>query len=108
MKNVNKQLVEMADSIEDLATIICGHGFYAYHNDDVKYPIPKDAVKEYLEMGAQLITKCAKYGTVQKDNQVLLDDGAYIDLDPSMSLKPSFPVKEGERVKVLFIKEDIV
>lgn len=49
----------------------------------------------------------AKSGTVQKDNQVILDDGTYIDLDPSMQLKPSFVgLKEGDRIKVILIKED--
>lgn len=48
-----------------------------------------------------------KSGTVQKDNQVILDDGAYIDLDPSMQLKPSFVgLKEGDRIKVIVIKEN--
>ena len=46
-----------------------------------------------------------KSGIVQKDLQILLDDGMYIDLDPSMQLKPSFSVKEGERVKVAISKE---
>ena len=54
----------------------------------------------------QLMAK-AKSGTVQKDNQVILDNGAYIDLDPSMKLKPSFiGLKEGDRIKVIIIKED--
>lgn len=53
----------------------------------------------------QMMAK-AKGGTVQKDYQIILDDGTYIDLDPSMSLKPSLAVKEGERVKVIVIKED--
>lgn len=46
----------------------------------------------------------AKSGIVQKDLQIILDDGMYIDLDPSMQLKPSFSVKEGERVKVVIFK----
>lgn len=48
----------------------------------------------------------AKSGIVQKDLQIILDDGMYIDLDPSMQLKPSFSVKEGEKVKVVISKED--
>jgi len=53
------------------------------------------------------VKKCGtKSGTVQKDLQIILDDGTYIDLDPSMQLKPSFSVKEGERVKVVISKED--
>lgn len=52
------------------------------------------------------LMKDAKSGTVQEDFQIILGDGAYIDLDPSMSLKPSFAVKAGERVKLIIIKED--
>lgn len=53
----------------------------------------------------QMMAK-AKSGTVQKDNQVILDNGTYIDLDPSMQLKPSFVgLKEGDRIKVIVIKE---
>lgn len=53
----------------------------------------------------QMMAK-AKSGTVQKDNQVILDNGTYIDLDPSMQLKPSFVgLKEGDRIKVIIIKE---
>ena len=44
--------MQMADSLKELATMICSHGFYAYHKDDIEYPIPKDAVREYLEVGA--------------------------------------------------------
>lgn len=58
------------------------------------------------KMKEEMMAK-AKSGTVQKDNQVILDDGTYIDLDPSMQLKPSFVgLKEGDRIKVIVIKED--
>lgn len=52
MKESNKKTVEKADSLEELSTMVCGYGYYAYHNDNRAYPIPKDAIKEYLEMGA--------------------------------------------------------
>ena len=57
------------------------------------------------KMKEDLMAK-AKGGTVQEDYQIIMDDGTYIDLDPSMSLKPSLAVKEGERIKVIVIKED--
>ena len=57
------------------------------------------------KMKEELMAK-AKGGTVQKDYQIIMDDGTYIDLDPSMSLKPSLAVKEGERIKVIIVKED--
>jgi hypothetical protein len=52
MNNANKHSLQMAESLDDLATLICSFGYYAYHNDDRERPIPKDAVREYLEVGA--------------------------------------------------------
>lgn len=52
ISDVNKQLLQRVDSLEQLASRICGYGYYAYHKDDRGHPIPKEAVKEYLEMGA--------------------------------------------------------
>lgn len=52
MNNVNKHSLQKAKSLDDLATRICGFGYYAHHNDDREHPIPKEAVKEYLEVGA--------------------------------------------------------
>ncbi len=52
ISDVNKQLLQRVDSLEQLASRICGYGYYAYHKDDRDHPIPKEAVKEYLEMGA--------------------------------------------------------
>ncbi len=54
----------------------------------------------------QEILKSAKPGTAQKDYQLILDDGTYIDLDPSMSLNPAVKVKEGQRVFVSIITEN--
>ncbi len=71
---------------------------------------PSHATDDFFKAGAkwqkeQMMAK-AKSGTVQKDNQVILDNGTYIDLDPSMQLKPSFVgLKEGDRIKVIVIKE---
>lgn len=52
MNNANKHSLQRAESLDDLATRICGFGDYAYHNNDSEHPIPKEAVKEYLEVGA--------------------------------------------------------
>jgi hypothetical protein len=54
----------------------------------------------------QEMLKSAKQGTAQKDYQLILDDGTYIDLDPSMSLNPAVKVKEGQRVLVSIITEN--
>lgn len=52
MNNANKHSLQKAKSLDHLATLICGYGDYAYHNNDREHPIPKEAVKEYLEVGA--------------------------------------------------------
>ena len=57
------------------------------------------------EMKQQLMAK-AKSGIGNNDNYIQFEDDTWIDLDPSMQLKPSFNVEEGEKVKVLVIKED--
>lgn len=54
----------------------------------------------------QKMMKDAKSGIGNYDNYIKLEDGTWIDLDPSMQKKPAFNVKEGEKVKVLVIKED--
>lgn len=70
--------MQMADSIEELATMICGHGFYAYHKDDRNYPIPKDAVREYLEVGAMFQQSRVWHPKTERPNdesQILIDEG---------------------------------
>ena len=52
MNNANKHSLQRAESLDHLATLICGFGFYAHHNDDREHPVPKEAVREYLELGA--------------------------------------------------------
>jgi hypothetical protein len=52
MNNANKHSLQKAASLDDLATRICGFGYYAHHNDDREHPVPKEAVREYLEVGA--------------------------------------------------------
>ena len=52
MNDANKYSLQHADSLDDLATVLCGFGYYANHNDDREHPVPKDAVREYLEVGA--------------------------------------------------------
>ena len=74
----NRQLMQMADSIEELATMICGHGFYANHKDNFEYPIPKDAVREYLEVGAMFQQSRVWHPRTERPNdegQILIDEG---------------------------------
>lgn len=73
MKKSSKQLVEMAGSLEELATMICGHGSFAYHNDDRDYPIRKEAVLEYLEMGDSFSKRKVVEEPVSKDLEDLVE-----------------------------------
>lgn len=56
------------------------------------------------KMEEQIMNK-AKSGIGDKDNYIKFEDDTWLDLDPTMKLKPAFDVKEGEKVKVLIIKE---
>ena len=70
--------MQMADSLEDLATMICGHGFYAYHKADRNYPIPEDAVREYLEVGAMFQKSRVWHPKTERpddESQILIDEG---------------------------------
>lgn len=70
--------MQMADSLEELATMICGHGFYAYHKDDREHPIPEDAVREYLEVGAMFQQSCVWHPKTERpddEGQILIDEG---------------------------------
>ena len=53
-----------------------------------------------------LLEADCKSGVGNNDNYIQFEDGTWIDLDPSMQLNPAFNAKEGEKVKVLVIKED--
>lgn len=79
MKDYNKKIVKMADSLEKLATLICGYGSFAYHNDDWDYPIRKEAVMEYLEMGADFQKEQLMKAAVECE--VLQDEVDDIELD---------------------------
>ena len=74
MNNTNKHSLQMAESLDHLTTLICGFGYYANHNDDREHPIPKEAVKEYLEVGAAFQMKETE-PKLQKLKQ--LADGMY-------------------------------
>lgn len=50
--------------------------------------------------------KDAKSGIGNYDNYIKFEDGTWIDLDPSTQLKPAFNVNEGDKVKVIVIKEE--
>lgn len=54
----------------------------------------------------QKMMKGAKSGIGNYDNYINLEDGTWIDLDPSMQKKPAFNVSEGDKVKVIVIKEE--
>ena len=81
MKKSSKQLVEMAGSLEELATMICGHGSFAYHNDDIDYPIRKEAVLEYLEMGESFSLRKLAEEAISKDLEESIQK--FIQNDPT-------------------------
>ena len=56
-------------------------------------------------MEEQIMNK-AKSGIGDKDNYIKFEDDTWLDLDPTMKLKPAFDVKEEDKVKVIIIKED--
>ena len=87
----------MADSIEELATMICGHSSYAYHNDNRDYPIPKDAIKEYLEMGAAF-----------SQQQMMKDavDVWYDEETATFSTDKPFRNFKAKEAKLIIIKEE--
>ena len=68
------------------------------------------AMLDAIEFGAkwkeQQMMKGAKSGIGNYDNYIKFEDGTWIDLDPSEQLKPAFNVNEGDKVKVIVIKED--
>lgn len=68
------------------------------------YAIP--CFKAGAQWQKQQMMRDAKSGIGNNDNYIQFEDGTWIDLDPSMQLKSAFNVKEGEKVKVLVIKED--
>lgn len=73
---------------------------YPYSPNDI------EAFKAGAQWQKQQMMKTAKSGIGNNDNYIQFEDGTWIDLDPSMQLKSAFNVKEGEKVKVLVIKED--
>ncbi len=109
MKDCSKKSVERADSIDKLATLICGYGYYAHHNDDRDHPIPKDAVKEYLEMGAsfarQLMIKEAASATI--DYPIIGSDfpNIYPNYRELKEYCDKHNIKDNDKVKVILIKE---
>ena len=69
-----------------------------------------DKVKDSFIAGAnwqkEQMMKDAKSGIGNYDNYIKFEDGTWIDLDPSEQLKPAFNVNEGDKVKVLILKEE--
>lgn len=58
------------------------------------------------KMKEEMMEKAVE-GVVQDDGQFInFGDGRYIDLDPTMGLKPVFELTDGEKVKVIVIPEE--
>lgn len=60
----------------------------------------------FVNWQKEQMIKDAKSGIGNYDNYIKFEDGTWIGLDPSMQQKPAFNVNEGDKVKVLVVKED--
>ena len=66
----------------------------------------KNAFKAGYNLHKEKMMKGAKSGIGDFYDYIKFEDGTWIDLDPSEQLKPAFNVNEGDKVKVIVIKED--
>ena len=106
VQKIGKDLKELVS--EDLEEAIDTYlkSYWGGEKEKQEWPFLKKMAIYFAQWKKEQMMTKAKSGTVQKDNQVILDNGTYIDLDPSMQLKPSFVgLKEGDRIKVIIIKE---
>lgn len=113
--NLLCSIEKILDSIQkesvsnDLEEVIKEYSDNVKITDIRKIDICNTYIPESIRYGAQWqkerIMKDAKSGVCSNDNYIQMDDGTWIDLDPSMQLKPAFNIKEGEKVRVLVIKE---
>ena len=72
-----------------------------------RIPTFLDAIEFGIEYGKQQLMKGAKNGVVCDGNDYIkFDDGTWIELDPTMQLNPAFVLKDGDKVKVIVLKED--
>lgn len=85
MTNASKHSLQRAESLDHLATLICGFGYYAHHNDDREHPVPKEAVKEYLEVGAafQMKETAPKLQKLKKLADAMYRAAQYLTTDAS-------------------------
>lgn len=65
-----------------------------------------EAAIHFAKWQKEHLMKDAKSGIVTSDNYIQFEDGTWIDLDPTMCLKPAFDYKCGDKVRVLTIKEE--
>ena len=77
-----------------------------YYVDWDEHPEYVQTARHFAKWQKEQMMAKAKCGTVQKDYQIIMDDGTYMDLDPSMQLKPAFNVNVNDKVKVIVTKED--
>ena len=85
MQTNNQHSLKRAESLNHLATLICGFGYYAHYNDDREHPIPKEAVKEYLEVGAafQMKETAPKLQKLKKLADGMYHAATYLTTDAS-------------------------
>ncbi len=70
-----------------------------------RMPTFLDAIEYGIMLQKEQMMKDAKSGIGNYDNYIKFEDGTWIDLDPSMQLKPAFNVNVNDKVKVIVTKE---
>ena len=79
----------------------------SYDDDDSSVG---DYAQEAFKAGArwqkEQMMKDAVECEVDKDYYIKFSDETWIDLDPSMQLKPAFGLNKGDKVKIIVLKEE--
>jgi len=79
----------------------------SWKDSELVREITKNQAAEILALCKKDLMKDAIEGVVEDGGEFInFGEGIYIDLDPSMQLKPAFNVKSGQKVKLLLITDD--
>lgn len=70
----------------------------------IRHPWTTSQMAKKMVNKAEVLLENTMEGIVLEDFQIKFHNGSYIDLDPSMQLKPAFNVKAGDKVKIKVIK----
>lgn len=104
-----KSQLELPEDLEEAAEHLASDIAPIY--PDISFAARYERIKKSFIAGAkwdrnQMMEK-AMEGVVQDDGQFInFGDGRYIDLDPTMGLKPVFELTDGNKVKVIVIPDE--